>query len=72
MTVVVNTHNDEQEKVLLAFLDSLQYDYQTDTNSPLTKEQEEEVLKREKDFSEGKITSRPWDDIRNDLEKIYR
>jgi len=29
MTILVNTHNELEEKVLLAFLDSLQYDYKS-------------------------------------------
>ena len=72
MTVVVNTLNDEQEKVLIAFLDSLQYNYHTEGNYILTQQQQEEVLRREKDFEAGKITSRPWGEIKADLEKLYR
>ncbi|MVN23221.1 hypothetical protein [Mucilaginibacter arboris] len=30
MSVLVNTKNEQEEKVLLAFLDSLRYDYQSD------------------------------------------
>lgn len=30
MSVLVNTQNEQQEKVLLAFLDSLHYSYQSD------------------------------------------
>jgi len=29
MTILVNTHNELEEKVLLAFLDSLRYDYKS-------------------------------------------
>lgn len=30
MSVLVNTQNEQEEKVLLAFLDSLRYNYQSD------------------------------------------
>ncbi len=73
MTVVVNLRNEEEEKVLYAFLNSLHYDYQT--TSPqvtLSNEQEKEILKREKSFSEGTTSARPWDDIKKDLESVYR
>ncbi|WAC42109.1 hypothetical protein [Pedobacter sp. SL55] len=30
MSVLVNTQNEQEEKVLLAFLDSLRYSYQSD------------------------------------------
>jgi hypothetical protein len=59
MTVVVNLRNSEEEKVLIAFLNSLEYDYQS--NEPdfdLTNEQQKEILRREKAFAEGKTTSR--------------
>lgn len=29
MTILVNTHNDLEEKVLIAFLDSLKFDYKS-------------------------------------------
>jgi putative addiction module component (TIGR02574 family) len=73
MTVVVNLRNSEEEKVLIAFLNSLEYDYQS--NEPdfdLTNEQQKEILRREKAFAEGKTTSRPWDEIKKELENVYR
>jgi hypothetical protein len=30
MSILVNTQNEREEKILLAFLDSLRYNYQTD------------------------------------------
>ncbi len=32
MSILVNTHNELEEKVLIAFLDSLQYEYKSDMN----------------------------------------
>ena len=72
MTVVVNLRNSEEEKVLLAFLNSLEYNYQTEPDITLTLEQQKEVLRREQAFSEGKTSVRPWDEIKNDFEKVYR
>jgi hypothetical protein len=69
MTVIVNTHNEEQEKALIAFLDNLQYEYQKDIG--LTEEQQQEVLRRDHEFEAGNITSRRWDEIKKDLGKIY-
>jgi hypothetical protein len=73
MTVVVNLRNGEEEKVLLAFLNSLAYEYQTDSfNIELTEEQAKEILRREKSFAEGKTTLRTWDEVKKDLENVYR
>ncbi len=30
MSILVNPHNEQEEKVLIAFLNSLQYDYKSD------------------------------------------
>lgn len=76
MTVIVNTHSEEQEKALLAFLDSLQYDYQMDedqNNYDLSIEQQQELIRREEALKAGTITSRPWSAVKKDFEKrIYR
>lgn len=73
MTVVVNLKNPEEEKVLLAFLESLNYDYLTTADeSELTEQQQQEVLRREKAFSEGKTSARSWDEIKKELTNVYR
>ena len=73
MTVVVNLRNEEEEKVLYAFLNSLHYDYQTTLPEvTLSNEQEKEILKREKSFLEGTTSARSWDNIKKDLESVYR
>jgi hypothetical protein len=71
MTIVVNPHNEQEEKVLLAFLNSLAYEYQTD-DIQLSVEQQKEILRREQSFAEGKTTERNWEDIKRDLERVYR
>jgi len=72
MAVVVNLKNPEEEKVLIAFLESLNYDYLTTSDVPeLTHDQQQEVLLREKAFAEGKTSSRSWEEIKKELERVY-
>ena len=73
MTVVVNLRSLEEEKVLLAFLDSLQYDYQTASDDiALMSEQEKEIIRRDAALTEGKTSARNWDEIKKDLLNVYR
>ena len=73
MTISVNPHNEQEEKVLLAFLESLKYDYQTDDDkSFLTDDQQKEISARDKDLTEGKITARDWNDIKKEMDRVYR
>ena len=71
MTIVVNPHNEQEEKVLLAFLESLQYDYQAG-DIGVTVEQQQEILRRDKDFMEGKTTATDWEEIKREFESVYR
>ncbi|MEO6524761.1 MAG: addiction module protein [Mucilaginibacter sp.] len=71
MTIVVNPHNEQEEKVLLAFLESLKYEYQTN-DIEITTEQQKEILRRDKSFAEGKTTARNWEEIKKELESVYR
>ena len=63
-TLTVNIDNEQQERVLLAFLNSLKYDYKTDVQHDISDAQKEELLRRERDFEAGKIESEPWEDVR--------
>ncbi len=63
-TLTVNIDNEHEERVLLAFLNSLKYDYKTDVQHDISDTQKEELLRRERDFEAGKIESEPWDDVR--------
>lgn len=73
MAVVVNTHNEQEEKVLLAFLNSLNYDYQTNNEiAPVSTELQQEVLERDHKFTEGHTTSKSWAEIKNNLSRVYR
>jgi len=72
MTVLVNLRSPEEEKELIDFLNKKHYDYQK-TDAPfLTTEQEREIIRRDKAFAEGKTSARDWEDVKRDLENVYR
>lgn len=73
MTISVNTQTEQEEKVLIAFLDSLAYDYQTEEDETfLTDTQKAEVLARDKEFEEGKTTAEDWKEIKKEMDRVYR
>ncbi len=58
--------------MLLAFLDSLNYDYQRIDEGGainLSKEDVEGLLQTKRDFLDGKTTSRSWEEIKRDLKR---
>lgn len=65
MSIIVNPHNQQEESKLLAFLDSMKYDYikDDDTDTILSTEQIDEVLDRDKEYEEGKADSYSLDEI---------
>lgn len=70
-TLKIDIQNDQEKKVLLAFLDSLSYHYRSDSDDYiLSDEQVQEMVKRKADFLAGKTTSRPWDDIKKKYEGV--
>ncbi len=73
MTVTVSLHSEEQEKMLLDFLEKMNFDYQSDINDiALSDAQKDEILRRDSDFINGKTSARNWDDIKRDLKSVYR
>jgi hypothetical protein len=73
MTVTVSLTNEEQEKALIEFLEKMHYNYQSDSvDLSLTEVQKQEVLKRDNAFINGNTTARDWNDIKHDLESVYR
>jgi len=57
-TLTIDIQNDQEKKVLLAFLDSLNYQYRTENGDyVLTDEQVQEILDRKANFLLGKTTS---------------
>jgi flagellar biosynthesis chaperone FliJ len=72
MSILVNTHNELEEKVLIAFLNSLRYDYKSD----LSREKEENIetfldqYNKEIDKAEAEIES--GDYVEQDyVEKLF-
>ena len=63
-TLLVNIHNEQQERVLLAFLNSLKYEYSTEDQSEIPETQQKEILRRERDFEAGKIKTEPWEEVK--------
>jgi hypothetical protein len=71
-TLTIDIQNEEEKKVLLAFLDSLNYHYRTDNDEyTLTEEQVENIVQRKNDFLQGKTTSRPWSEIKKSYEGAF-
>ena len=71
-TLTFNFHNEQEEKVLLAFLNSLKYDYRCVDEQETFQLSDEEVkglLQTKRDFLEGRTTARPWEDIKRDLKR---
>lgn len=71
-TLTFNFHNEQEEKVLLAFLDSLKYDYRR-VDEPedfhLSEEEVKGLLQTKRDFLEGRTSARSWEDIKRDLRR---
>jgi len=71
-TLIFNFHNEQEEKVLLAFLDSLHYDYRPVEEQEAFQFSQEEIkslLQTKQDFLEGKTTARPWEEIKQNLRR---
>ena len=68
-TLTVNTYNEQEKKVLIAFLRSLNYDYTDpdDSQYQLTTAQKTEILRRDKEFEAGETTARRWNDIEKEF-----
>ena len=64
-TLLVNINNEQEERVLLAFLDSNKYNYVTGAQPDgIPESQKEEILRRKADFASGKIKSEPWSEVK--------
>lgn len=64
MSILVNTHNEQEEKILLAFLDSLKFEYKIavpDTKEELQEEflsnYNHEIKEGEADIEQGNFIS---------------
>ena len=64
MTIVVNPHNPQEEKALLAFLDSMKYDYsQEDKSLILSEARQKEILERDREYEAGETETYSIDEI---------
>lgn len=64
-TLKIDLQNEEEKKVLLAFLDSLNYHYRNENdNYSLTDDEVKILVQRKNAFLDGKTTSRPWAEIK--------
>jgi len=57
MSIVVNPHNEQEELALLAFLDRMKYEYTHGEYSILSKEQQLEILERDRQYETGETES---------------
>ena len=64
-TLLVNISYEQDERDLIAFLDSRKYNYSAAVQpGGLSDAQQKEILRREADFKAGKIKSEPWVEVR--------
>lgn len=64
--------NEQEEKVLLAFLNILRYDYRQvgkQESFQLSEEDVKDLLQTKCDSLEGKTTARSWEEIKRELRR---
>lgn len=70
-TLKIDVQNEQEKKVLLAFLDSLHYQYRTENDAfALTDEDIQEIIKRKDDYLSGNTTAKPWSEIKKRYEGV--
>jgi len=70
-TLRVDIQNEQEKKVLVAFLDSLSYHYTSDTDDFMLSDDEvKKMVERKANFLAGKTTSRPWNEIKQRYEGV--
>ena len=70
-TLKIDIQNEQEKKVLLAFLDSLHYQYRTDSDDYILNDAEvQEMLQRKEDYVAGKIMSKPWSEVKKRYEGV--
>lgn len=72
MSILVNTHNELEEKVLIAFLNSLKYDYKSDmkgkkeeTNKDFLDQYNQEIDQAETEIESGDYVDQDY------VEKLF-
>lgn len=70
-TLKIDIQNDQEKKVLLAFLDSLSYHYRTENDDYVLSDADvQEMIKRKQDYISGKATSRPLSEIKKGYKDV--
>jgi hypothetical protein len=64
MTIVITPHSVQEERVLLAFLDNMKYDYsREDETLILSEAQQKEILERDRAYEAGETEINSIDEI---------
>ena len=60
---MVNPNNKQEERALLAFLNSMKYDYTRARETIMSEAQQLEILKRDRQYEAGEAESHSLDEI---------
>jgi len=72
MSILVNTHNELEEKVLIAFLDSLRYDYKSQTGNETTRVSDTFLAEYNKEIEDAEAEIEAGDYVGQDyVEKMF-
>lgn len=70
-TLKIDILNEQEKKVLVEFLDSKNYHYRSDTDDYTLSEEEVAIMvKRKNDFLSGKMSARPWSEIKQQYDSV--
>jgi hypothetical protein len=66
MSIIVNPHNQKEEKALLAFLESMKYEYTlADDAIILSPGQQQEILERDRQYEAGETKTYTLEQVIN-------
>jgi len=72
MSILVNTHNEQEEKVLLAFLNSLRFNYKTGVFEDESVVQDEFIVKYNSELDESVADIEAGNSVlHEDVEKLF-
>lgn len=64
MSIIVNPHNPQEEKMLLDFLKRMKYDYSREDEAfVLSEVQQKEILERDREYEAGETETYSLDEI---------
>jgi coproporphyrinogen III oxidase-like Fe-S oxidoreductase len=70
-TLTVNINNENDLPILKEILDRFGLAYQVDEQYDFTEAEIKGFLKTQQDFIDGKTTARNWQEIQDDLDRVY-